>query len=318
MQRDIMQFVNELTDYINNHIAGSGHTKITGCIRDGKLVKRGHIIPVKIACPAGSLPKDEELGMAFYAEELLTEMPDASVAAIGEAVNRKVEENYENMLSIAKIRSTPELQTLDGCDPADIILTAVPEGRYPGTKHPDFCIKELPDRHLTLTLKACFPDGHDSAGNSYFFPVKKPERRSLTQADWDNAEKNCLQNAKIRIQDLPMEELKALRKDSRFPVLFYESSQFYDYFYLASPKTVFENYAVRHAAKSLLAFPMDAYTAAVIPITEPVPGKVLPEKGGVLSLDIMALSAIWKQADPGIPPLLLNCSTWEFTEYKPA
>lgn len=307
MQNDILAFCTKLAGYINAHIAGKENSCIEKCDTSFPCLNRGHSISVFVKPPKG-FPEKQKPAMVFYAEELLAQMPDATTAAIAETMNHEAAENYNHLLSVLSFMNNAENMDLDSFDKRNVIISASPAAYAEKQKKNGVITKDLPACGLTLILKAKDDALDNAEGQSYFLPVRKPKNRKITEKDWKNAEQNCLRIVKPAVMPIPARDDD---KSKSLGMVLYDTASFYDYFYLVSPEKIWKDIAKKYHASKIYVFPMAPYWVIFLPDTaDGIPEILLTRK--------TLLRSFWKlqeAAETGIPPVVLDCSNWSFSEY---
>ena len=126
MKRDINKFRKELADYINRFIAGSENTYIEECALPDLITNRGQAIYIKVVMPKEYDGDLRGIGPCFYAEELMAEYPDSTVAFIAEVINKNVTENYKETMFMIKAQMDNKNKTIDDYRPESLVISAIP------------------------------------------------------------------------------------------------------------------------------------------------------------------------------------------------
>ncbi len=126
MKNDIDLFIERIKAHVNNHIAGTGNTKIERCNCLTEKLPRGRAIQMDIIVPETiMLEEGEHMGPVYYVEELMKEFPNSTPEAVAEVLNIRVNEMYETFMELAHMQKDKLRQTVNDYDPKDIILSAI-------------------------------------------------------------------------------------------------------------------------------------------------------------------------------------------------
>lgn len=266
MKRDIEKFKKELTDYINQFIVGNGNTYIKECRLSDELMNRGHAIPITLVLPE-EYDADKETGVTmgpcFYAEELIMEYPNQTVAFIAEMVNKRVSDGYPQMLFMIRSQADATKKTIDDYKVEDLVISAVPAHLLPNGTKKHFITKDVPETKLTLNLKAVYEiPGNDK--QVYFMPINKHDGRPVTDKEWKMAAVNTLSKSDISVKIIPSPIPD--ENGGYIPVAgnICDRSRFYDWFYLASPKDIWGPVVKETGAEKIYIIPVSSDTAAFV------------------------------------------------------
>lgn len=232
MTKNVNQFIYELSEYINNNVVGRDDTHITACENSDVVLNRGHMIPVTIELPKNLEISEEFNGMSpiFYAEELMTEFPDSTAAAIGEIVNMQVNKMYGNMITVLKSQMDAARMSLDDYPKENIIVTAQPMPQADKMENGRTIAKTIPELGLTIFMKARICENPSNNTQAYFAPIKRKAGQKILETDWENAKANtmCGADPNIAFTDICPNVLICGELTDK--------NMFYNYFYLLSPE----------------------------------------------------------------------------------
>ena len=311
MARNINRFIRELAEYINTYIVGSENTYITQCVPLDKIFNRGHAILMNVRMPEHIAENFKGMGPTFYAEELMSEFSNSTIAAIAEIVNIRTTEHYPVLIKMLENQEKIIDKTIDDYDKKDLILTALPSSQVPENLNSSikYVTKELPKLGLTVTMKGCT---HSESGNdeqSYFVPVNKDEKRDITKDEWELAENNSMNSSDIYFRYIPVPAQVIGENDIPVCGQITDMNQFYDYFYLLSVKKVWSSVTKKSNADRLYIMPYDAYTAMFI-----IDNQAVRKNQTAQALRNIFVKAYMKNSDKIMPIFALDCDTFEITK----
>lgn len=252
MARNVNRFTKELVDYMNANLAGAEHSKIKKAADTGQTLARGRAITIELVTPPTLKLSDDgtTVGPVFYAEELMEEFPNATIAAVGESVNVRVNENYDHFLEMSKRQLELMNKRITDFEPDELIVSAVPlvladDSSFTGPPDDPLIAQVREDLHLHLMIKGRIYQQNDET--AYFSPIfqkDKPARKK----HWNAAIANSLRNGQYML-----EIMKAMPNFGRIR----DVKGFYGYFYLLSPKETFEHIAKSSDADKIYILPND-------------------------------------------------------------
>lgn len=266
MARNINRFIKEIAEYINTYIAGSENTYIVECVPLDKVFNRGHAIMMKVRMPEYIADQFKSMGPTFYAEELMDELPNSTVAAIAEVLNARTTEHYPTLMKMLEKQGRIMDKTINDYGKEDIVLTALPSSQVFENLNDSskYIVKECPELCLTVTIKGCTHDDTENENESYFVPVCKGKDRDIVKKDWDRAETNSMNLADIHIVCMPIPAQIMGEKDIQVCGQITDMNRFYDYFYLLSAKKIWSDMVKKFDADRLYIIPCGAYEAKFI------------------------------------------------------
>lgn len=253
MAKDIHRFIKELADYINRFIAGSDGSHIVKCVEEDILMNRGHAIPVECAIEGDG---KNNMALCFYAEELMSEFPDSSAAAVAQIVAERAEAYYESARKTMDIQKEMEGKNIRDINPEDLYLSAVLDSDRGGLED-GFLMREHEGLGITTAIKVKF--GHPANKNQILlFPIRADKDHPTTEEDWKRAETNSLKAAHISGYTMTV-------KDGEPPICgeIKDDKRFYDYFYLLTPD-IWRPMAEQAKASKIYIFPYMAYAAKFV------------------------------------------------------
>lgn len=261
MKRDIMEFINELADYINTHIVGTENTYIAKCEARHMPMNRGHAIPIKMKLPESMSEGNSGFGPCYYAEELLKEFPGSSVAAIAEILNVRVTEQYPAMLQLLAAKTKAVEKGINDYDRKDLIIAACPSSHILDENRNVFITKELPEIGITASIKAAMYTNPEDKNQIYYTPIVKKEGHEVTDEDWGIADLNTLEATDIKIgcYSVPHNE-----EEQYVSGKILDANGFYDYFYLLSPKLIWDEFAKVVETEKIYIIPESPYEATFL------------------------------------------------------
>lgn len=301
MDKDISRFARELADYINSHIVGTENTYIMKCIASDMVLNRGHAIPLEVVMPAGVSAKCRTMGPCFYAEELMEEFPGHTPAAIAEAVNMKVCEQYQKMVEIMGKFAAAEHKGMDDYERDRIVVTAMRSFQVPDESRKGCVTKDLPELGLTLTMKA--QDGE------YLIPIYAKEGVEAVDKDWDDADANTVRGTGIRLAGLMAPD--GQDRDVAVCGHIIDANAFYDFFYLLSPKHVWAAVIKDLGAEKLYIIPENPYYARFV-----LDSPAVRESSTAKQLRNAFTKDAVKDAGGFMPIFVMDCGTLEITRLK--
>ncbi len=308
MAKNINLFMRELADYINTNIAGTENTYILKCtVPDGMVVNRGHAIIITVKMPDGMEKEFSNYGPCFYAEELLNEFPNNTVATIGEIINSRVTEVYPDLIKVMAEQKRNMEKGIKECNKNEIIITAIPSRFIPeaAKKNDMFVTKEFPSLGLSAMMKVRLCEKSGTDNSSYFSPVCKKEGQEVTYKDWHTAELNSIRQADIQNKFFPLpEELRQVAGPNICGHI-EDYHGFYDWFYLISPM-IWHNVIPHIKAGKIFIIPGGPYFANYV-IDHPAVWKN-PETHS-FAADFVDVAI--KASDRSMPAFVLDCDTLE-------
>lgn len=308
MAKDIDRFITELADYINRFIAGKENSYIKECVVSDKVYNRGHIIPIKVKVPEWVDEKITALGPGFYAEELMEEFPDHTVAFIAEVINARVTEFYPGLVEIFTEKAKNMNKTIEEYAKQDIIVSAVPSSQVSENDRQAFITRDLEDVGLTLIMKACIGDNPTNPNQSYFCPIMNKGRK-VTEEDWKNAECNTLQSADINIIGMPAPS----GAGEPIPLCgsIIDIKNFCDFFYLLNPRRIWKDIADKSSAEKIIIIPRSIYSAIFV-----VDNEFIRNNPSLSAVRDEFANLAMNTAEDILPVYELDCSTWKIKQVE--
>ena len=312
MKRDINKFRKELADYINRFIAGSENTYIEECALPDLITNRGQAIYIKVVMPKEYDGDLRGIGPCFYAEELMAEYPDSTVAFIAEVINKNVTENYKETMFMITAQMDNKNKTIDDYRPESLVISAIPAHLQQDKVKEHFCTKDMPDTGLSLTLKAV-NEIPENDRQIYLTPVNLCDGRMPTDEEWERADDNTLAATDVEVNILPL-PLPMPGEDNGYLSIaghIADRREFYDWFYLASPKKVWmpvmketkaEKIYIVPVSPALALFVVDNETIRKNPVTYAMIGRFM--------------STAAPRKHPELPVFVIDADTCEIKEYR--
>ena len=300
MKRDINKFRKELADYINRFIAGSENTYIEECALPDLITNRGQAIYIKVVMPEGYDGDLREIGPCFYAEELLAEHPDRTVAFIAEVVNRTVTENYKETMSIIRAQMGNKKKTIDDYRPENLIISAIPAHLQQDKVREYFLYKDMPDVCLSLMLRGiCKIPENDR--HVYCVPVDLRDGRMPTEGEWERADDNTLAATDIHVDILPLPMAGHI----------IDNEEFYDWFYLASPKKVWTPVMEKTGAEKIYIIPVSPFMALFA-----VDNETIRKDPDTCTMNRIFMSTAVPHKHHELPVFVIDADTCKIKEYR--
>lgn len=306
MAKDINGFIKELAEYINTFIVGTENTYIKECVVSDMVTNRGHAIPIKVKFPDDFREKFQNVGPCYYAEELMEEFHNSTIAAIGENINVRVTKDYPGILKMMAVQVKSEEKTICDYDKKDIIVTALPTSHVSRMNSDELITKEFPELGLTTIMKGCIGSDPNSKGRAYFAPIIRKDGRVITDEDWDNAAMNSLCYSDINLV-CPM--LEGTDIDTPVCGQIADSNNFYDYFYLLSAEQIWGGITETLDAEKIYIIPQSAHSAQIV-----MDSQAIRENQTACAFCKAVMKAAVKSACG--PVFILDCSTLQITKLK--
>lgn len=200
MKRDVHEFIKELAEYINTFIAGRDGSCIIECIVKDELANRGHTIPVKCQPYEG-----ESFGACFYAEELMQQFPDNTVAMIAEKIAAKTQSLYPDMIESVKRQKEVRKKNIKDIGQDNIYLSSDMRGPVTRTERETLIIRQHKGMGIVSMIRAGVID-KDHPDRIQLMSIRKDRDCPATRKDWKRAEENSLSKALISIHGLGLKK----------------------------------------------------------------------------------------------------------------
>lgn len=305
-------FVKEVLAYIDANIIGKPGTHIIGHGRESIVANRGHAIQTIVEVPEDLAETMRAAGLGtgvgpvFYAEELLEQYPRCDAAAAALAINRTINEDYGNMLTVFREQSAAMGKTIDDYGPSELFIMALPACHAHPAMRKGCITKELPEAGLVLTMKGLMCKNPSNEDQSYFSPIKTENGRDATDDEWYMAAVNSLGQAALHIECIPVQEHEG---GEIIPVCgtISDQKQFYEWFYLIQPECVWGHFAETHSIDTICIIPKDAYTALFIVNNE----KTASCEQARMLQDIFLGKIMEIATAADVMPCAIDCRTWE-------